>query len=126
VVSAKILSLVSVQCKRDNFAIPLLGGQAKTSKLKARSSWNPKPAYMEDPIVVLDFHLCTHLPSSRRTCPMTPCAPLAKKDDVWSRLWETNDVTFDEENEYGVKVPKTVRFVKTEKLGVLPASYSTF
>jgi hypothetical protein len=22
---------------------------------------------------------------------------------------ETNDVTFDEENEYGVKVPKTVR-----------------
>jgi DNA polymerase elongation subunit (family B) len=29
-------------------------------------------------------------------------------------------VTFDEENEYGVKVPKTVRFVKTEKLGVLP------
>jgi DNA polymerase elongation subunit (family B) len=31
---------------------------------------------------------------------------------------ETNDVTFDEENEYGVKVPKTVRFVKTEKLGV--------
>jgi hypothetical protein len=33
---------------------------------------------------------------------------------------ETNDVTFDEENEYGVKVPKTVRFVKTEKLGVLP------
>jgi hypothetical protein len=36
---------------------------------------------------------------------------------------ETNDVTFDEENEYGVKVPKTVRFVKTEKLGVLPASW---
>jgi hypothetical protein len=31
---------------------------------------------------------------------------------------ETNDVTFDED-EYGVKVP-TVRFVKTEKLGVLP------
>jgi hypothetical protein len=48
-------------------------------------------------------------------------SPLAKKDDMVEALGlETNDVTFDEENEYGVKVPKTVRFVKTEKLGVLP------
>jgi hypothetical protein len=36
-----------------NFAIPLLG-QAKTSKLKARSFLEPETVYMEDPIV-LDF-----------------------------------------------------------------------
>jgi hypothetical protein len=54
--------------------------------------------------------------------------PLLRRRTMYGRGFgtETNDVTFDEENEYGVKVPKTVRFVKTEKLGVLPASYSTF
>jgi hypothetical protein len=35
--------------------------------------------YMEDPIVVLTSHLCTRLPSSRRTCPMTPCSPCCEE-----------------------------------------------
>jgi DNA polymerase elongation subunit (family B) len=42
VVRVKILSLVSVQCKRDNFAIPLLGGQAKTSKFEGALVLEPE------------------------------------------------------------------------------------
>jgi DNA polymerase elongation subunit (family B) len=82
---------------------------------------------MEDPIVVLDFS--SLYPSSIIATNMSHDTMLPSEEGrcmVEALGLETNDVTFDEENEYGVKVPKTVRFVKTEKLGVLPASYSTF
>jgi DNA polymerase elongation subunit (family B) len=120
---AKILSLVSVQCKRDNFAIPLLGGQAKTSKFEGALVLEPETGvYMEDPIVVLDFS--SLYPSSIIATNMSHDTMLPPGEEgrcmVEALGLETNDVTFDEENEYGVKVPKTVRFVKTEKLGVLP------
>jgi hypothetical protein len=37
---------------------------------------------------------------------------------MYGRNAKKRTMTFDEENQHGVKVPKTVRFVKTEKLGI--------
>jgi DNA polymerase elongation subunit (family B) len=52
---AKILSLVSVQCKRDNFAIPPRW-TSQDQQIEGALVLEPETGvYMEDPIVVLDF-----------------------------------------------------------------------
>jgi DNA polymerase delta subunit 1 len=120
---AKILSLVSVQCMKDNYAIPLLGGGEKGRKYEGALVLEPETGiYMDDPIVVLDFS--SLYPSSMIATNMSHDTLVPPGDQgrilVDTLGLETNDVRFDEVNEHGVKVERVVRFVKTETPGVLP------
>jgi hypothetical protein len=77
--------------------------------------------YMEDPIVVLDFS--SLYPSSIIATNMShdTMSPWRRRT-MYGRGFgtKTNDVTFDEENEYGVKVPKTVRFERLRSSASFP------
>ena len=53
---AKILSLVSRQCKRDGFALPAMGREQTCASYEGATVLDPLAgAYLKEPVVVLDF-----------------------------------------------------------------------